>query len=265
MTPVAKIVAHTSLSTRKFMMSTAGSMRPPMSKVSATPGTGAGDRAERLGRAGRHAVVRRVQPEPDGARWDRSRRPRRRQRRDARFAAHDQHPAGLDDARVRRERRIAVRVPGLELPGRCRRPARCPTACRPPGPCRSSRSPACRRFVARRRRGAGIARRGRDPARSVPPPGGRRSARPVGWQRARAGGQREQQREEAREPLRAHRPSSGGSRCPRPEPAAWRRRPAGVPRARGGSSSARRRLAASGISSRCCLRDSSIWRTPPIA
>jgi hypothetical protein len=38
MTPVAKMVAHTLFATRKFMMSTAGSMRPPMSKVSATPG-----------------------------------------------------------------------------------------------------------------------------------------------------------------------------------------------------------------------------------
>ena len=37
-TPVAKIVAHTPLATRKFMMSTAGSMRPPMSKVRATAG-----------------------------------------------------------------------------------------------------------------------------------------------------------------------------------------------------------------------------------
>ena len=38
MTPVAKIVAHTRLATRKSMIATAGSMRPPMSNVSATPG-----------------------------------------------------------------------------------------------------------------------------------------------------------------------------------------------------------------------------------
>ena len=41
-TPVAKIVAQISLATRKPMMSTAGSMRPPMSKVSATPGPALG-------------------------------------------------------------------------------------------------------------------------------------------------------------------------------------------------------------------------------
>src|SRR5688500_7327757 len=37
-TPVAKMVAHTLLAMRKFMMSTDGSIRPPISKVSATPG-----------------------------------------------------------------------------------------------------------------------------------------------------------------------------------------------------------------------------------
>ena len=36
MAPVAKIVAHTLFATRKAMMSSAGSRRPPMSKVSAT-------------------------------------------------------------------------------------------------------------------------------------------------------------------------------------------------------------------------------------
>ena len=45
MTPVAKMVAHTSLATRKFMMSTAGSIRPPMSKVSATSSPAFGMRA----------------------------------------------------------------------------------------------------------------------------------------------------------------------------------------------------------------------------
>ncbi len=56
MTPVAKIVAQTSWSTRKFMMSTAGSMRPPMSNVSATPGPASG-------------IVRKVWADPAETRW----------------------------------------------------------------------------------------------------------------------------------------------------------------------------------------------------
>ena len=65
MTPVAKIVAQTSWSTRKFMMSTAGSIRPPMSNVSATPGPAPGivrnvwaDPADTRSFA--------LQPDPDG-------------------------------------------------------------------------------------------------------------------------------------------------------------------------------------------------------
>jgi hypothetical protein len=42
MIPVAKMVAHTSFAARKLMMSTAGSMRPPMSNVSATPAPASG-------------------------------------------------------------------------------------------------------------------------------------------------------------------------------------------------------------------------------
>ena len=36
---------------------------------------------------------------------------------DVRVAAHQEQPSGLDDVRVRRQRRVAVRVPGLQLRG----------------------------------------------------------------------------------------------------------------------------------------------------
>ena len=65
MTPVAKIVAQTSCSTRKFMMSTAGSMRPPMSNVSATPAPAPGI----VLKVCADPVATRLlaeQPEPDG-------------------------------------------------------------------------------------------------------------------------------------------------------------------------------------------------------
>ena len=144
MTPVAKIVAHTPLATRKFMMSTAGSMRPPMSKVRATPGPAFGMVAEGLGRPGRHAVAGRAADAGRrlGRRGGAGRR-RRRDGGDARVAAHDEHPARLDDVRVARQRRVAVRVPGLELLASwSRRRGRSPRASRRAGRCTSSRSAA---------------------------------------------------------------------------------------------------------------------------
>jgi hypothetical protein len=65
MTPVAKIVAHTLLVTRKFMMSTAGSIRPPMSKVSATPAPAPGMVRKVCGEPAATRLLA-VHPEPDG-------------------------------------------------------------------------------------------------------------------------------------------------------------------------------------------------------
>src|SRR5688500_19275121 len=67
MMPVAKIVAHTPLATRKFMMSTAGSMRPPMSNVRATPGPAFGMVANVWADPGATRLPA-VQPDPAGGR-----------------------------------------------------------------------------------------------------------------------------------------------------------------------------------------------------
>src|SRR5918999_804049 len=64
-TPVAKIVAHTRRSTRKFMMSTAGSIRPPMSNVSATPVPAPGMVRKVCADPAATRLLA-VQPEPDG-------------------------------------------------------------------------------------------------------------------------------------------------------------------------------------------------------